>query len=117
MSTDKHINYLEFPCSDFAVTEAFFSKVFDWQFQHWGDEYMSFSNAGLEGGFYRATKTSDHDAGAALVVIYANDLEETYTRVKAAGAKVVKEIFEFPGGRRFHFKEPSGNELAVWSAQ
>lgn len=116
MNQDKHINYVEFPCNDFKSTEAFFIQAFEWQFQSWGEEYMSFSNAGLEGGFYKAEAKSSYNTGAALVVLYADDLEVTQARIENAGGVIVKNIFAFPGGRRFHFKEPSGNELAVWSA-
>ncbi len=115
MPIDKHVNYVEFPAKNLADTKAFFEKAFDWAFQSWGDEYIAFSNSGLDGGFYRAEKTSDSDSGAALVVLYSSEIEATQESVKSAGGVIVKEIFTFPGGRRFHFREPSGNELAVWS--
>ncbi len=111
----KQINYVEFAAKDLAASQAFFEKAFGWQFQSWGEEYSSFSNAGLEGGFYRSEKYNDCDAGGALIVLYSSKLEETLADVRAAKGKISKEIFSFPGGRRFHFLEPSGNELAVWS--
>lgn len=115
MPTDKHINYIEFPAKNLEQTQAFFEQAFAWEFQSWGEEYRSFSNAGLEGGFYRAEKSSDSESGAALVVLYTSSIEQTLSDVRKAGGTIVKEIFNFPGGRRFHFCEPSGNELAVWT--
>ncbi|MFL0800202.1 MAG: VOC family protein [Agarilytica sp.] len=115
MSENKQINYVEFAAKDLVASQTFFEQAFAWQFQSWGDEYLSFSNAGIEGGFYRAEKHNDCEAGGVLIVLYASALESTLADVRAAGGKISKEIFSFPGGRRFHFIEPSGNELAVWS--
>ncbi|MFL0804027.1 MAG: VOC family protein [Agarilytica sp.] len=115
MPENKQINYVEFAAKDLAASQAFFEKAFGWQFQSWGDDYLSFSHAGLDGGFYRSEKYNDCEAGGALIVLYASELEATLAEVRAAKGKISKEIFPFPGGRRFHFIEPSGNELAVWS--
>lgn len=115
MSSDKKIDYLEFPADDFQAIEAFYSSVFDWSFTDYGPDYRAFSDERLNGGFYKSTLRSRTDSGAALVVIYASSLEATRDRVVAAGGSVCKEIFAFPGGRRFHFHDPHGNELAVWS--
>ena len=109
------INYVEFAAGDFAATKAFFGAAFGWAFTDYGDDYAAFSGAGLDGGFYRAPLSSSCAAGGALVVLYSEDLESTLEKVKNNGGKIVREIFSFPGGRRFHFTEPSGNELAVWS--
>lgn len=114
MNEHEKINYVEFPARDFDATRAFFSEAFGWTFQEYGPEYMAFSDAGLEGGFYSADRAAQASEGSALIVLYSRNLEETRARVVAAGG-VVQEIFSFPGGRRFHFQEPSGNELAVWS--
>ena len=115
MQEDEKINYVEFAARDLTATQAFFSEVFGWSFQAFGPEYIAFSNAGLEGGFYQADLSSVSAKGGALIVLFSERLEETLSKVEKAGGEIVKPIFEFPGGRRFHFTEPSGNELAVWS--
>ena len=113
---DHHkIDYVEFPCSDFQSTKEFFIQVFGWEFTDYGPAYTAFSGAGLEGGFYASELVSRAGGGAALVVLFSDDLESTQRQVERAGGSIVKQIFSFPGGRRFHFLEPSGNELAVWS--
>ena len=115
MSTDRKIDYIELPARDLDAVEHFYGEAFGWTFTDYGPDYRAFSDAGLEGGFYRAELASSTATGAALVVIYADALEETLARVLASGGRVLKEIFAFPGGRRFHFADPNGNELAVWS--
>ena len=116
MLEDKRINYIEMPANDFSSTKAFYGKVFGWTFQDYGDNYIAFNDGRLDGGFYRSPLKSDSTKeGAALVVLYADNLEATLKRITDAGAEICMEIFSFPGGRRFHFLDPSGNELAVWS--
>ena len=113
---DHHkIDYVEFPCNDFRSSKEFFTQVFGWKFTDYGPTYTAFSGSGLEGGFYACDLVSRADSGAALVVLFSVDLEATQRQVERAGGSIVKQIFSFPGGRRFHFLEPSGNELAVWS--
>jgi len=109
------INYVEFPAKDLAATKAFFTQAFNWSFEDYGPEYAAFSNQGLDGGFYASELVSSSDRGAALIVLYSEDLEATQAKVEAAGGTISKAIFAFPGGRRFHFLEPSGNELAIWA--
>ena len=109
------INYVEFPSSDLEKTKAFFTAAFGWSFEDWGEEYCSFSNEGLDGGFYKANLKSQSDNGAALTIFYSSDLEATMEKVVAAGGTIVKPTFSFPGGRRFQFTEPCGSEFAVWS--
>lgn len=109
------INYVELPASDFEATRTFFGNVFGWTFKAWGEEYLAFHNAGLDGGFYRSKLQSTTANGAALVVFYSEKLEETQSKIEQAGGKIVLEIFDFPGGRRFHFSDPNGNEFSVWS--
>ncbi|KFZ38921.1 glyoxalase [Shewanella mangrovi] len=109
------LNYVEFAAKDLAATKAFFSAVFGWQFVDYGPDYTAFSNEGLDGGFYRAPMASQSSNGGALLVFYSADLEATLAKVQAQGGEVIKPIFAFPGGRRFQFLEPSGNEFAVWS--
>lgn len=115
MSKHETINYLEFPSRNLAATKTFFSAVFGWTFTDYGPEYTAFSNAGLDGGFYAADQASSTANGSALVVFYSDDLEATQANVEAAGGQIVKPIFAFPGGRRFQFTEPAGNEFAVWT--
>ncbi len=115
MNTHEKINYVEFPSRDLDATEAFFNQVFGWQFTDYGPDYTAFSDQGLDGGFYRSDVNSTSESGGALIVFYSEQLEQTQTRIEAAGGRISKPIFSFPGGRRFHFIEPGGNELAVWS--
>lgn len=117
MNTHEKINYAEFPSSDFAATKEFYAATFNWQFVDYGESYMAFTkdSAGLDGGFYQADLQSDASAGSALIVLYSEQLEATQEKIKKNGGKIVKDIFSFPGGRRFHFQDPVGNELAVWS--
>lgn len=115
MSTHLKVDYLELPAVDFDVVEAFYTAVFAWSFEDYGDEYRAFSDGKLDGGFYKSSKKSSTDNGAALIIFYADDLEAVEASVVAAGGTVVKPIFSFPGGRRFQFEDPHGNELAVWT--
>ncbi|WP_166835918.1 VOC family protein [Rheinheimera pleomorphica] len=117
MSAYEKINYVEFPAADLAAVKQFYTSVFGWVFADYGPDYVAFANSGLDGGFYRAAKQSQVAAGGALVVLYSKDLAGCEQRIIAAGGKVVKPVFAFPGGRRFHFTDPNGNELAVWSEQ
>lgn len=115
MMTSKHINYIEFAAKDLDATKRFFEDVFEWEFQDYGPDYIAFNNAGVEGGFFRSELASTTEKGGVLVVLFSESLEEAVAKVQDNGGTVTKAIFEFPGGRRFHFKEPSGNELAVWT--
>lgn len=117
LGTQNHekINYVEFPSNNISATKVFFETVFGWTFEDYGPDYTAFSGAGLDGGFYQSDKVSTAESGAALVVFYSLDLEQTLQKIGASGGVIVKNIFNFPGGRRFHFIEPSGNEFAVWS--
>ncbi len=115
MNPHEKINYVEFPAKDLEATKVFFQKVFAWSFQDYGPEYTAFSNAGLEGGFFKSGLSSSTENGAALIVFYSKELEQTQARIEAAGGTIVKPTFSFPGGRRFHFADPNGNEFAVWS--
>jgi len=109
---DRRIDYIEMAATDIAATKRFYGDLFGWKFTDYGPEYTSFEDGRLAGGFYKAPAAK---AGTVLVVIFAVDLEATEKRVRSAQGKIVKPIFSFPGGRRFHFADPSGNELAVWS--
>jgi uncharacterized protein len=105
------IDYIEFHATDIATTKKFYEQVFGWQFTDYGPNYTSFADGRINGGFAKAPVT--HGAGA-LVVVYVDDLKAAEQKVKTAGGKIVKEIFSFPGGSRFHFTDPSGNELSAW---
>ena len=115
MLTHEKINYVEFPARNLEATKAFFTRVFNWTFEDYGPEYTAFSNQGLDGGFFKSNKASVAENGSALIVFYSKRLEETQAHIEAADGVITKPIFSFPGGRRFHFVEPSGNEFAVWS--
>lgn len=117
MSTHSKIDYVEFPARDIEASKTFFSKVFNWRFSDFGPDYSAFSNAGINGGFYQSEQASTTANGGALVVLYSKELEKSQQKVEQHGGKIVKPIFSFPGGRRFHFSDPNGNELAVWSDQ
>lgn len=114
---DKHetINYLEFPARDIGAAKAFFGEVFQWEFQDYGPDYLAFSDPTIEGGFYRSELSARTQNGSALVVFYSDDLSSTQDRILAAGGRIVKPEFSFPGGSRFHFADPNGNEFAVWT--
>jgi predicted enzyme related to lactoylglutathione lyase len=109
---DNQIDYIELPASDIEKTKKFYSSVFGWKFTDYGPDYTSFHDGRLGGGFTRATTAPGKGT---LLVIYSIDLAAVQQKIKAAGGRIVKETFSFPGGRRFHFADPNGNELAVWS--
>lgn len=109
------VNYLEFASKDLAATKEFFAKVFSWTFEDYGPDYIAFDDGKITGGFFRSENVSTATEGAPLVVFYHRDLEKTKAEIEKAGGFIKREIFSFPGGRRFHFTEPGGNELAVWS--
>jgi len=115
MNLHEKMNYVEFPAKDLAATKAFFESVFGWSFTDYGPDYTAFENQGLDGGFFQSDLASATEKGAALIVFYSNQLEATLAKVEKAGGSILKPIYSFPGGRRFHFTEPSGNEFAVWS--
>jgi predicted enzyme related to lactoylglutathione lyase/broad specificity phosphatase PhoE len=115
MLEHEKINYLEFQARDIEATKAFFIQAFAWEFTDYGPDYTSFSGQGVDGGFEKSELFSSSEQGSALTIFYSEQLEQTQTKVEAAGGKIIKAIFPFPGGRRFHFSEPSGNEFAVWS--
>lgn len=107
------IDYIEMPASDLPAQKAFYETVFGWQFTDYGPAYTSFAkaDAGVDGGF--TTETQSGRPGV-LVVLFSDHLEGTLDAVSRAGGRITRQIFDFPGGRRFHFHDPAGNELAVW---
>jgi len=123
MPTHHRINYIELPATDIPAAKAFYAAVFGWTYTDYGDQYASFNeapdpdspdNPGLDGGLSAFSEPSDSPHRGPLVVFYSDTLEATRDAILAAGGTVLKPIFDFPGGRRFHFTDPAGNELAVW---
>lgn len=110
---ERQIDYIEFPATDLIAIKDFYRDVFGWDFTDWGDGYTSFRDGRLNGGFARVEKMPS--SVAPLVVIYSAQLEALEQEIIENGGRVTKETFTFPGGRRFHFKDPAGNQLAVWS--
>ncbi len=115
MNHTNRIDYLEVPARNLEETKRFFENVFGWSFTDYGDEYTTFEDSRLSGGFFASDHVATVDGGSVLIVIYNADLESVLARVKEQGGSIVRDIFSFPGGRRFHFTDPSGNEFAVWS--
>ena len=110
--TNNHIDYIEFGAADLPAVKKFYASCFGWEFTDYGPEYCSFANSGVSGGF---RKTDAPAADGVLVVLYHDELERIREVIVAEGGKVVQDIFSFPGGRRFHFTDPNGNVLAIWS--
>lgn len=109
-----HIDYVEIPSSDLSTSKAFFAEVFGWTFVDYGDHYVDIQNAGLGGGLYTSDQVMSAEAGSALIVLKSDDLLASIRDIEAAGGQLSKPIFSFPGGERFHFLDPVGNEFAVW---
>jgi uncharacterized protein len=112
MSQENRIDYVELPAIDMTRTKEFYTSVFGWKFEDYGPAYCSFFDGRLAGGF---TTECPAPAKGLLLVLYAHDLAAVQEKINAAGGTIVKATFSFPGGRRFHFTDPNGNELAVWS--
>jgi len=112
MPTNNHIDYVEFKAADLAAVKSFYSLAFGWTFTDYGPTYTAFSGSGLFGGFEQSEAAV---VNGALIVLYHDHLETCLTTITNAGGHISAPIFSFPGGRRFHFTDPAGNELAVWS--
>ena len=113
MRAQNRIDYVEIPVTDLPRARAFFEAMFGWEFQEWGDEYLSFSDGRLNGGMRKADAAAP--GTGVLLVFYSDDLERDVARVQELGGTISQEIFSFPGGRRFHFLDPAGAEFAIWS--
>jgi predicted enzyme related to lactoylglutathione lyase len=109
------IDYIEMPSKDLAATKNFFAGLFGWTFQDYGPDYCAFDDGRTTGGFFASEKTSRVEAGAPLIVFYHSQIEKICAEVARLGGKITREIFECPGGRRFHFEAPGGGEFAIWS--
>ncbi len=114
-SLPRTIDYIEMPSRALGETKQFFSSLFGWTFQDYGPDYAAFDDGRTTGGFFAAEETWSSAVACPLIVFYASDLEEMQAEVSRLGGKVTREIFTFPGGRRFHFQAPGTGELAVWS--
>jgi uncharacterized protein len=116
---DRRIDYVELSVRDIARSRDFYGKAFGWSFKDYGPAYCEFGDGRLTGGFALGGEGNPggpiNSGGGPLVILYAADLDETERRVAKSGGKIVKPIYSFPGGRRFHFADPDGYELAVWS--
>ncbi|MBR9922059.1 MAG: VOC family protein [Bacteroidetes bacterium] len=112
MLVNNQINYVEFKAADLEAIKAFYSQTFGWEFTDYGPTYTAFAESGLEGGF---EKSDEAIVNGALVILYHDALEAVQKAVETNGGIISKPIFSFPGGRRFHFLDPAGNELAIWS--
>jgi len=115
MRAENRIDYVEIPVTDLKKAREFFSALFGWSFQEWGDDYLSFNDGRLDGGFRRAAEAAP--STGVLVVFFSEDIDRDLARVQELGATISQPIFAFPGGRRFHFVDPTGTEYAIWSAR
>jgi predicted enzyme related to lactoylglutathione lyase len=111
MEVNNHINYIEFKPHDLEKTKVFYTTAFGWTFTDYGPTFTAFSDSGIAGGF---EYTDEPIVNGALVILGHMDLESIEKKVKEAGGQIILETFSFPGGRRFHFKDPTGNEPAIW---
>jgi len=107
------IDYIELIVSDLAEAKRFYTTAFGWRFNDYGPAYAGIQGSEREVGGLR--QVNEVTRGGPLVVLFSRDLEASLVAVRDAGGAIVQPPFEFPGGRRFHFADPSGNELAVWS--
>jgi len=109
------IDYIEIPTPDVSASKFFFQTLFGWDFTDYGPDYTSFDDGRVTGGFHTSEKAPSVDAGSVLVVFYAEQLDDALEQVKGLDGTITKDIFKFPGGRRFHFRDPAGAEFAIWS--
>jgi uncharacterized protein len=107
------IDYIELNVGNIEISKSFYGKAFGWNFIDYGPEYCEFSDGRLKGGFTTTAPVSSK--GGPLIILFSDALEASQQKVEAAGGAIVQPIFSFPGGRRFHFNDPDGYELAVWS--
>ncbi len=115
MSQHHLINYIEIPVKNMERSKDFFAQAFGWSFVDYGPDYAAISDAGIDAGLFVSDKTVSTETGSPLIVMFSKDLEASEKLIVSCGGSIVKEIFTFPGGRRFHFSDLNGNEYAVWS--
>ncbi|MBP3935553.1 MAG: VOC family protein [Pseudomonas sp.] len=106
------IDNIEFNVHDIARSKAFYGAVFGWTFTDFGPTYSEFSDGRLSGGF---TTGEPVRPGGPLIILYADDLAQAQQAISAAGGRISRPEFKFPGGSRFHFTDLDGYELAMWS--
>lgn len=107
----EQIQYVEFLSNDLQRIKKFYADSFGWKFTDYGPEYTAFEGDHVDGGFTPGKPVK----GSVLVILFSEKLEHTKRKIQEAGGNITRDIFSFPGGRRFHFADPDGNELAVWS--
>ena len=112
---DRRIDYIEFSVKSVPEAKRFYGSAFGWSFEDYGPDYAAFDDGRTTGGFFQSEKTVGVDAGSPLIVFYREALEETRDKVTALGGRIIRDIFDFPGGRRFHFADPGEGEFAIWS--
>jgi predicted enzyme related to lactoylglutathione lyase len=115
MNNHHKINYIEIPVKDITASKQFFPRVFAWQFVDYGEDYAGINDAGIAGGIFKSSATVSTAQGSVLLVIYSADLAASKSAIEQAGGKIIKPIFSFPGGQRFHFSDVNNNEYALWS--
>jgi len=108
---DRRIDYIEFNVVDIARSKAFYGEAFGWTFTDYGPTYCAFNDGHMKGGFDSSVPVTP---GGPLIVLYGDDLDALAAQIESAGGVIVKPLFEFPGGHRFHFTDPDGYELAAW---
>jgi len=109
------INYLEIPVKDIAATKDFFSNLFGWKFVDYGPDYSCFLGASIDGGFYKSDNNGFSSTSSPLIVFYYYDIDKIKEKVITLSGNIVKDIYAFPGGRRFHFTDTNNNEYAIWT--
>lgn len=118
MTSQHHsIDYVELAAPDLAASKTFYSVVFGWGFNDYGPDYAGIRRPDGDGEIGGLDRTQVAGRGLPLVIIYSHDLDRTLDAVRAAGGSITHQPYAFPGGRRFHFTDPGGNELAVWASR
>lgn len=112
---ENRIDHIEIPCTELETSRLFFEKVFRWEFISYGNDYILSENGGLQMVLYRSERSFTYERGAPLMVIYRDNLKKAEHDIVEFGGSITQPLFSFPGGSRFHFTDPSGNEFAVWS--
>lgn len=115
------IDYIEFQVSDIARAKAFYQELFNWQYLDYGEEYCEFRDKKLKGGFAKVKENPNHGVApgliSPLIIFHSGELDVMYAKVKQSDAEIIKEIFAFPGGKRFEFLDPFGHRLAIWTEE
>ena len=116
MSDHHKIHYIELPALDLLAMKHFYGAAFGWTFTDYGPKYAAFHGAGIEGGMDENQDLIEPRPAGVFVILYSEDLTASQDAIRAAGGRISRETYAFPGGERFHFHDPSGNELGVWKA-